>query len=280
MPDRLDVRDAPLRSPGQRPDHRVVAVALALLLAVGAVLAACGSDDDDSSPSGGSALTGDLTVFGAASLTEAFEDVQKTLESSDPDLDLTYSFAGSQDLVQQIRDGAPADVFASADEKNMQELVDDGLVERPEVFARNTLAIAVEPGNPKHVKRLEDLSRSDVTVVLADPSVPVGRYSQQVLDKANVTAEPASLELDVKATLAKVTSGEADAAIVYRTDIESSGGKADVVDIPDDQNAIATYPIAVVEASGHKAAARAFVDEIVNGSGQDALKAKGFLPPR
>src|SRR6478735_3747113 len=115
MPDRLDVRDAPLRSPGQRPDHRVVAVALALLLAVGAVLAACGSDDDDSSPSGGSALTGDLTVFAAASLTEAFEDAQKTLESSDPDLNLTYSFAGSQDLVQQIRDGAPADVFASAD---------------------------------------------------------------------------------------------------------------------------------------------------------------------
>jgi molybdate transport system substrate-binding protein len=272
-----DVPDSP-RSGGHRPDRRVVAVALALLLALGSVLASCGSDDDSSS-SGGSALTGDLTVFGAASLTEAFEDAQKTLESSDPDLNLTYSFGGSQDLVQQIRDGAPADVFASADEKNMQKLVDDGLVDQPEVFARNTLAIAVEPGNPKDIKGLDDLSRSDVTVVLADPSVPVGRYSQQVLGKAGVTVKPASLELDVKATLAKVTSGEADAAIVYRTDVESSGGKADAVDIPDDQNVIATYPIAVVKASGHKAAARAYVDEIVSGSGQDALKAKGFLPP-
>jgi len=274
----FDAHDPPLLSTGHGPDRRVVAVVLALLLAMGSVLAACGSDDDASS-SGDAVLAGDLTVFGAASLTEAFEDVQKTLESSAPDLNLTYSFAGSQDLVQQIREGAPADVFASADEKNMQELVDDGLVERPEVFARNELAIAVEPGNPKGIKGLEDLSRSDVTVVLADPSVPVGSYSQQVLDEAGVTVKPASLELDVKATLAKVTSGEADAAIVYQTDVESSGGKADAVDLPDDQNAIATYPIAVVKGSGNKAAARAYVDEIISGSGQDALKAKGFLPP-
>jgi len=274
----FDAHDPPLLSTGHGPDRRVVAVVLALLLAMGSVLAACGSDDDASS-SGDAVLAGDLTVFGAASLTEAFEDVQKTLESSAPDLNLTYSFAGSQDLVQQIREGAPADVFASADEKNMQELVDDGLVERPEVFARNELAIAVEPGNPKGIKGLEDLSRSDVTVVLADPSVPVGSYSQQVLDEAGVTVKPASLELDVKATLAKVTSGEADAAIVYQTDVESSGGKADAVDLPDDQNAIATYPIAVVKGAGNKAAARAYVDEIISGSGQDALKAKGFLPP-
>ena len=274
----FDAHDPPLLSTGHGPDRRVVAVVLALLLAMGSVLAACGSDDDSSS-SGDAVLAGDLTVFGAASLTEAFEDVQKTLESSAPDLNLTYSFAGSQDLVQQIREGAPADVFASADEKNMQELVDDGLVENPEVFARNELAIAVEPGNPKGIKGLEDLSRSDVTVVLADPSVPVGSYSQQVLDEAGVTVKPASLELDVKATLAKVTSGEADAAIVYQTDVESSGGKADAVDLPDDQNAIATYPIAVVKGSGNKAAARAYVDEIISGSGQDALKAKGFLPP-
>jgi len=274
----FDAHDPPLLSTGHGPDRRVVAVVLALLLAMGSVLAACGSDDDSSS-SGDAVLAGDLTVFGAASLTEAFEDVQKTLESSAPDLNLTYSFAGSQDLVQQIREGAPADVFASADEKNMQELVDDGLVERPEVFARNELAIAVEPGNPKGIKGLEDLSRSDVTVVLADPSVPVGSYSQQVLDEAGVTVKPASLELDVKATLAKVTSGEADAAIVYQTDVESAGGKADAVDLPDDQNAIATYPIAVVKGSGNKAAARAYVDEIISGSGQDALKAKGFLPP-
>ena len=274
----FDAHDPPLLSTGHGPDRRVVAVVLALLLAMGSVLAACGSDDDASS-SGDAVLAGDLTVFGAASLTEAFEDVQKTLESSAPDLNLTYSFAGSQDLVQQIREGAPADVFASADEKNMQELVDDGLVERPEVFARNELTIAIEPGNPKGIKGLEDLSRSDVTVVLADPSVPVGSYSKQVLDEAGVTVKPASLELDVKATLAKVTSGEADAAIVYQTDVESAGGKADAVDLPDDQNAIATYPIAVVKGSGNKAAARAYVDEIISGSGQDALKAKGFLPP-
>ena len=241
-----------------------------MLLAIGTILGACGGDDGEP----------DLTVFAAASLTEAFEGLQTTLEGTGSGPSLTFSFAGSQDLVQQIQQGgAPADVFASADEESMQRLVDADLVESPQVFARNELAIAVEPGNPEDVKGLADLARADLTVVLADPSVPVGRYSQQLLDAAGVSVEPASLELDVKATLAKVTSGEADAAIVYRTDVTAAAAQADAVEIPEDQNVIAAYPIAVVKTSGNREAAAAFVAEVVDGEGQQALRAHGFLPP-
>ncbi|MBV8692559.1 MAG: extracellular solute-binding protein, partial [Actinobacteria bacterium] len=143
----------------------------------------------------------------------------------------------------------------------------------------NKLQIAVAPGNPKHITGLADLAKADLRVVLVDPSVPAGTYSQQALSTAGVTVKPKSLELDVKSALAKVTSGEADATIVYVTDVKASAGKADGVDIPDNQNVIAVYPIAVVKASTHHDAAAAYVDEIVSGTGQKALQARGFLPP-
>jgi molybdate transport system substrate-binding protein len=208
------------------------------------------------------------TVLAAASLTEAFTEVGGA----------TFTFAGSSALVTQLQQGAPADVFASADEKNMQKLVDAGLVETPEVFAHNTLEIVTGPGNPKHVGGLADLARPDVLVVLADPSVPVGAYSQQALSKAGVTVKPRSLELDVKAALTKVTTGEADAAIVYASDVEAAGAKASGVGIPPAQNVDATYPIAVVKASVHRKAAEAFVRAIRSARGQAALQRHGFLP--
>src|SRR3954470_9999912 len=221
--------------------YRPMAV-VALVLAV--IVGACGKDDEhdnSSAPSsstttstGSTKLTGPLTVFAAASLTEAFNDEKTALGSTKPDLSLTYSFAGSQALVQQVQQGAPADVFASADQKNMQKLVAAGLVDPPKVFAQNKLEIVVAPGNPKHVTGLPDLARSDLDVVLEDPSVPAGNYSQQALTAAGVTVHPKSLELDVKSTLAKVTSGEADAAIVYVSDVKSAGSKATGVAIPDD----------------------------------------------
>jgi len=255
--------------------------AAALLLTAAVLAGACGDSDQKraSTPptTGASALTGQLTVFAAASLTESFDAEKAALHTRAPSLDLQYSYAGSQALVQQITEGAPADVFASADEKNMQKLVDAGLVEAPQTFARNKLEIVVAPGNPKKVQGLRDLARPDLIVVLADPSVPVGTYARQALDNAGVTVKPKSLELDVKATLAKVTSGEADAAIVYASDVKAAGVKAAGVPIPDDLNVIATYPIAVVKASKHRAAAEAFVREIRSVSGQAILRAHGFL---
>jgi molybdate transport system substrate-binding protein len=236
--------------------RRLVLAAL-LVLAVG-----CGSD--------GTAATGTArpTVFGAASLTETFTEVGGA----------TFSFGASSALVTQIQQGAPADVFASADEKNMQKLVDAGLVETPKVFAHNTLEIVTGPGNPKHISGLADLAKPELVVVLADPSVPVGAYSQQALTKAGVTVKPRSLELDVKAALTKVTTGEADAAIVYASDVRGVGAKATGVEIPKDQNVTATYPIAVVKASTHQQAAKAFVQAILSSRGQAALHRHGFLP--
>src|SRR5260221_2499885 len=203
----------------------VVVVVLALLAA------ACGSSGGKSTGSLGSSastttapkLTGSLNVFAAASLTEAFNDVKQKLASSDAGLTLTYDFAGSQALVTQIQQGAPADVFGSADAKNMQKLVAAGLVEAPKTFARNKLEIAVAPGNPKHIAGLADLEKAGVTLVLADPSVPAGRYARQAFQKARLPApKPASNELDVKSALSKLTLGEADAVVVYATDVATA----------------------------------------------------------
>ena len=247
--------------------------AMVVLVLVGLVAGACTKKHK-------SVLTpsGAITVFAAASLTEAFNATKAKLATRAPQITIAYSFAGSQALAQQIIQGAPADVFASADEKNMQKLVDAGLVETPHVFARNTLEIAVAPGNPKHLTGLADLARADVATVLEDPSVPAGAYSQQVLAKAGVTVKPKSLELDVKSALAKVTSGDADAAIVYVTDVRAAVGKVIAVVIPDNQNILATYPIAILKATKNHAIAAAFVQEVVSGRGHDALLAAGFYP--
>lgn len=217
-------------------------------------------------------------MFAAASLTESFDNEKTALQSEQPGLSVTYNFAGSGTLVTQIQQGAPADVIATADTATMKKLSDAGLVESPTVFAHNKLEIVVAPGNPKSITTLADLARSDVTIVLADPSVPAGKYAAQILQQADVTVSPKSLEPDVKATIARVTSGEVDAAIVYVTDVNAAGRKATGVQIPDSQNAIADYPIAIVKATPHHDAAAAFIDAIVKGSGRTALQANGFLP--
>ena len=171
-------------------------------------------------------------------------------------------------------------MFASADTTNMQKLESAGLVETPKTFARNVLEIAVAPGNPKHITGLADLEKPGVTLVLADASVPAGKYARQAFTKAGLPApKPVSNELDVKSTLAKLTLGEADAVVVYVTDVKAAGDKVTGVAIPDDQNVVAAYPIAALKASKNLAAAEAFVDEIVSGSGRQALQASGFLPP-
>ncbi len=225
-------------------------------------------------------ITGSLNVFAAASLTGAFNTAKTTLTSANPGLSLTYNFAGSNTLVSQITQGAPADVFASADSKNMQKLVDAGLVTTPVTFARNKLEIAVAAGNPKGISGLADLAEAGVTVVLEAAGVPAGDYTRQILTAQKITVIPKSLETDVKSALAKVMSGEADATVVYVTDVTAGGSSVAGVTVPDNLQPAIVYPIAVVKGSKNAAAAQAFVTSAVSGTVQKALEAAGFLPPQ
>jgi molybdate transport system substrate-binding protein len=245
---------------------------LVLVVAV-ALLSACNGEPPPMR-NAADEIRGEITVFAAASLTDAFTDVQRVIERGHPDGSITFNFAGSQQLVQQIKNGAPADIVATADTKTMDELVAANLVEGPTTLAHNTLAIAIAPGNPKGITGLTDLARPDLTVVLADPSVPVGGYAAAALRHADVIVRPRSLELDVKAALAKVTAGEADAAIVYATDV--LGSKADRVAIVDADNQFVSYPIAIVRGTPHLRAARALLIELTDGPGRAALRKRGF----
>ncbi len=214
-----------------------------------------------------------ITVFAAASLQPAFDKIAQRAR-----FDATYNYAGTQTLVAQLTQGAQADVFASADTAHMKTVQDAGLLSgQPQVFAHNRLEIAVAKGNPKHINSLADLSRSGLVVVLADPSVPAGKYAQQALVKAGVTVKPASLELQVTAVLNKVALGEADAGIVYVSDVVTSG-KVDGLPIPDAQNVIADYPIAALSGGENATAAQAFIGFVLSAPGQAILEQSGFQP--
>jgi len=214
-----------------------------------------------------------LTVFAAASLQPAFDKISAQLH-----VDATFNYAGTQTLAAQLAQGAEADVFASADKTHMKTLLDAGLIAgAPEVFAHNRLEIAVAKGNPKGIHSLADLARPGLVVVLADPSVPAGKYAQQALAKANVTVHPASLEPQVTAVLSKVALGEADGGIVYVSDIVTSQ-KVQGVPIPDTQNVVADYPIAALKNAQHNSTADAFIAFVLAPDGQSILKAAGFEP--
>jgi molybdate transport system substrate-binding protein len=240
-----------------------------MLLALAVSMLACGSTAaTGSSPS-------NLTVFAAASLQPAFDSVGRQLHQS-KNVMTTFSYAGTQTLTNQLQQGAPADVFASADTAHMTTIQNGGLLAGPsKIFAHNRLEIAVAKGNPKGIRTLADLSRNSLVVVLADPSVPAGKYAQQALSQAHVTVHPASLELQVTGVLSKLALGEADAGIVYVSDIVTSG-KVDGVAIPDSQNVVADYPIAVLKAASNPAAAQAFIDLVISPDGQAILRAAGF----
>jgi molybdate transport system substrate-binding protein len=218
-------------------------------------------------------------VFAAASLTGAFNAAKAPLESSNPGLSITYNFAGSNALVTQIQQGAPADVFASADQKNMDKLVTANLVDTPVTFAKNKLEIAVAPGNPKNVTSLQDLAKSGITVVLGEPGLPAGDYTRQVESQLGITITPKSLCPDVKTCITQVATGEADATVVYVTDVKAAGTKVAGVTIPDNVQPAITYPIAVVKATHNQAAAEAFVQSAVSGQVQQELIAMGFIAP-
>jgi molybdate transport system substrate-binding protein len=245
----------------------------ALLLALGLLVAGCGGGDDAPEAAVG---PGEIKVFAAASLTAAFTELGGRF-TADGGTRVTFNFAGSQALATQLQQGAPADVFASADTANMDKVRD--LVGLPQGFAGNLLQIVVERGNPKGIQGLEDLAGSGLKVVLAAPEVPAGRYAEQALDKSGVKVRPASLEDNVKAVVSKVSLGEADAGVVYRTDVGAGGDKVEGVDIPREQNVPATYPIATVKGSRSQQRAQAFVDLVRSADGQRVLARFGFLPP-
>jgi molybdate transport system substrate-binding protein len=250
---------------------------LAALLAVAALaLAACGGGDD-SGGSSGAASPGEIKVFAAASLTAAFTKIGEQFTAANGGTTVTFNFAGSQALATQIQQSAPADVFASADLANMDKVKD--LVGTPQNFASNQLQIVVEKGNPKSIQGLDDLANSDLKVVLAASDVPAGKYAAEALGKVDVTVKPVSEEDNVKAVITKVSLGEADAGIVYVTDVTAGGDKVEGVDIPEELNVLATYPIATVKASQAQDQAQAFMDLVLSAEGQQVLKEYGFLPP-
>jgi molybdate transport system substrate-binding protein len=217
-----------------------------------------------------------VTVFAASSLTDAFEQIGDAIES-EAGLSFEFNFLASSDLAAQLEQGAPADVFASADETNMDRVGDAGLIESaPQTFARNRLEIIVAAGNPKGIERLEDLENDDLVVSLCNDQCPAGRYALEVFDNAGVEVEPDSLEAEVRAVVTRVSVGEADAGIVYESDVVAAGDEVAGVKIPAGDNVIASYPIAELKKAADGASE--FLDYVLSPEGQEILRENGFLP--
>ncbi len=254
---------------------RLGATCAAALLAL--PLAACADDDGSRGEAGTDEQT--LTVFAAASLTTTFEELEGQFEDAHPGVDVKLSFGGSSDLVAQITEGAQADVFASADTANMDKLVAAKLASGdPLEFATNTLMIAVPPGNPAGITNLADLARKDVDLVLCQPEVPCGSAALKVGEAAGLTFEPVSEEESVAGVLTKVEDGEADAGLVYVTDVAAAGDALEGIAFPEAAGAVNHYPIVAVEGSKRADLAQQWID-LVTGAGQKVLQDAGFGAP-
>ena len=232
--------------------------------------------DDESSAD----VTGEIVVFAAASLTEAFTELGNEFMDANPDAQVTFSFAASSELAAQILEGAPADVFASADQNNMTKLTDGGAnAGEPVVFADNLSEIIVAPGNPLGIGGIADLADPDLILVVCASEVPCGTYATEIFDKAGVDVTPDSFEQNVKAVVTKVTSGEADVGIAYATDVEAAGDQASGVVIPDDLNVVAEYPMVAAAEASNPDGAQAFIDFALGDAGQAILVKYGFSAP-
>ncbi len=263
---------------------------LAVVASAGLFAAGCGSDGSAgstapatpsaSTSSAASGVTGTVTVFAAASLTGTFTTLGKQFETANPGSTVTFSFAGSSTLATQITSGAPADVFAAASPATMKTVTDAGQnSSATKVFVRNQLVIAVPKGDPKGIKDLPGLVKPGVKVALCADAVPCGAAAKKALAAAGVNLTPVTLEQDVKSALSKVTLGEVDAALVYRTDVLAAGEKVEGLEFPESAKAINDYPIATLKGGRNPAGGKAWVDYVTSSTGQAVLTKAGFQAP-
>jgi len=266
-------------------------LALTVVALAAAAVAGCSSSSSPSTPSGSTSSpaaaagsssagqTGTITVFAAASLKETFTELGKQVEAAHPGDTVKFSFGASSALATQINSGAPADVFASASPKNMNQVVTAGNASNPQDFAKNVMEVAVPPSNPAKVTSVNDLAKSSVKTALCQPQVPCGVVAAEVFKNAKITVKPVTLQPDVKSVLTQVELGNVDAGVVYVTDVQAAGAKVKGVTIPADVNASTLYPIAALSHSQEEAIAQAFVAYVLSPTGEQVLKAAGFQQP-
>jgi molybdate transport system substrate-binding protein len=281
------------RRSGLAPHRRPRTLLAVVFAAVALLVAACSSSTSSpaaapsSSPAAaGSAsaagkVTGTVVVFAATSLRDAFDKIGAQFEAANPGTTVKFNYNGSSSLATSINQGAPADVFASAAPSNMKTVTDAGEASgTPKVFTKNTGEIMVEKGNPKHITSVSDLANPAVKVVVCAPEVPCGQVATAIFKNAGVTVKPVSQETNVGGVVTKVTLGEADAGIVYVTDVKANAGKATGVTIPASQNDVTDYPIAELKGAPNAAGAAAFISYVLGPQGQAVLASFGFQPPK
>jgi molybdate transport system substrate-binding protein len=268
--------------PGGPAPRKTRLTLLAVPCAAAALAAACSSSGSTTASSGTAAAkpTGTVTVFAATSLTDAFTKIGTQFEQANPGVTVKFNYNGSSSLATSITQGAPADVFASAAQQNMNTVTSASLTSgTPKVFARNTGEIMVDKGNPDHINSVSDLANPAVKVVVCAPQVPCGAVATAIFKNADVTVKPVSEETNVGGVVTKVTLGEADAGIVYVTDVKANAAKATGVPIPAGQNDITNYPIAELKNAPDATAATAFINYVLGSQGQQVLASFGFMPP-
>ncbi|WP_112466109.1 molybdate ABC transporter substrate-binding protein [Streptomyces triticisoli] len=260
---------------------QVAGTGAAALLALSACSSPTGSSGDSGSSANGTpTLSGTVTVFAAASLKESFTMLGKKFEQQHPGTKVTFSFSGSDTLAAGITGGAPADVFAAASTRTMAIVTDkQDTAGTPVTFARNRLEIATLPGNPHKISSLRDLTRSGLKVALCDRTVPCGAAAQKAFAASGLRLTPVSYEQDVKSALTKVELKEADAAVVYRTDVRAAGDRVRGVEFPESAEAVNDYPITLLKNAPHATAAKAFIQLVTSAEGQKVLARAGFLKP-
>jgi molybdate transport system substrate-binding protein len=256
-----------------------VAPRLARSIAVAALAAVVVAGCSSAKKSSRSGLSGSITVFAAASLTEVFTTIGAQYEKAHSGTTIKFNFGPSSGLATQINEDAPADVFASAAPKNMNDVVSAGNASSPTTFVKNTMEIVAAPGNPAKVTSVADLAKSSVKVALCDPAVPCGVVAAQVFKNAGVTVKPVASLADVKTTLTTIEQGEADAGVVYVTDVKAAGDKVVGVPIPDSINAVTDYPIAALTHAKNADVATSFVEYVESADGLKVLTAAGFANP-
>jgi molybdate transport system substrate-binding protein len=254
----------------------MAAVGTAALLGVAGCTGSLASPQAAGTPSAAEEIGGTLTVFAAASLTDVFTQLGQTLEDRHPGLDVRFTFAGSSALAAQVLQGAPADVFASADEDQMDRVARADLAEDPEAFAHNVLMVAVPLDNPGNVTGLDDFARDELDLAVCAPEVPCGAAAEKLFEALDVPAVPDTYEEDVRAVLTKVQLGEVDAGLVYYSDVVAAKDTILALALPEAVAAENRYPIAALTDAPNPAAAQAFVDLVLSDEGQQALADAGF----